>query len=33
MIDSLADLNGYELTWFPHSRKRATNIYLASTKC
>lgn len=33
MIDSLADLNDYELTWFPHSRKRATNIYLASTKC
>lgn len=32
MIDSLADLNGYELTLFLYSRKR-TDIYLASTKC
>lgn len=33
MIEYLADLNGYELTLLPHSKKITTNIYLASTKC
>lgn len=30
MIESLTDLNGYELKLFPHSRKITTNIYLSS---
>lgn len=33
MIESFADLTGYELTFLPLSRNRTTNIYLAATKC